>query len=31
VDLMTFGECLGGFALPKETSIIEKIEIWQLK
>jgi hypothetical protein len=31
VDLMTFGDCLGGYALPENISVIEKIEIWQLQ
>ena len=31
VDLMTYGECLGGYALPKNFSTIEKIEIQVLK
>ncbi len=30
VDLMTYGECLGGYALPENISEIEKIEIWVL-
>ena len=31
VDLMTFGKCLGGYALPKDINLIEKIEIWILQ
>lgn len=31
VDLMTFGDCLGGYSLPENISLIEKIEIWQLQ
>jgi hypothetical protein len=30
VDLMTYGECLGGYALPENISTIDKIEIWVL-
>jgi len=30
IDLMTFGECLGGYSLPENISVIEKIQIWQL-
>jgi len=31
VDLMTYGECLGGYAFPKKISEIEKIEMWVLQ